>query len=173
MTIASTDVLGTLPALKKLGHLADVRPVVVIDTREQEPLPISRLAVVRTGLQTADYSFQGGEHLFGVERKSIGDLVGCCMGENRARFEREMHRLRGFRFKRLLIIGSRSMIEDQQYKSRIKPLAVLHSLDAWEGEVRPARGLRRGSDPGRGARGEVGVVVCTPDGRGCQRPFSR
>lgn len=124
--------LGTLPALKGLGKLADLRPVLVIDSREQTPLPITRLETVRAGLQSGDYSFQGGEHLFAVERKSIDDVVSCCTGENRLRFEREMHRLRGFRFKRLLIVGARWMIEGQRYKSQIKPAAVLHSLAAWE-----------------------------------------
>ncbi len=127
-----TGTLGTLPALKTLGRLADLRPVIVVDSREQEPLVFTRLASVTGGLQSGDYSFQGGEHLFAVERKSIDDLVSCCTGENRWRFEREMHRLRGFRFKRLLIIGHRWMIEGQRYNSRLKPAAVLHSLAAWE-----------------------------------------
>ena len=122
----------TLPALKKLGKLADLRPVVIIDSREQTPLPITRVKTVRAGLQSVDYSFVGGEQVFGVERKSIDDLVGCCMGENRERFEREMHRLRGFRFKRLLIVGPHWMIDAHRYKSKIKPSAVLHSLSAWE-----------------------------------------
>ena len=124
--------LPTLPALKRLGKLADLRPVIIIDTREQTPLPIKRLETVRAGLQTADYSFQGGEQMFGIERKSIDDLVGCCMGENRERFEREMHRLRGFRFKRLLIVGPRWMIDAHRYKSKVLPKTVLHSLSAWE-----------------------------------------
>jgi hypothetical protein len=34
----------------------------------------------------------------------------CCMGENRQRFERELHRLRGFRFARLLVVGSEEEI---------------------------------------------------------------
>jgi DNA excision repair protein ERCC-4 len=54
------------------------------------------------------------------------------MGENRERFERELHRLRGFRFKRLLIIGSRGEIELQRYYSRIAPKAVLATLSAFE-----------------------------------------
>jgi len=53
----------------------------------------------------------GGENLFAIERKSIADLVGCCVGENRERFFRELHRLRGFRFKRLLVIGGRADID--------------------------------------------------------------
>jgi DNA excision repair protein ERCC-4 len=127
-----TSPLGTLPALRSLGKLADLRPVLVIDTREQDPLAFTRLDSVRAGLQSGDYSFLGGEHLFAVERKSIDDLVGCCVGDNRERFERELHRLRGFRFKRLLIIGHRWMIEGRRYKSRVEPSVILHSLAAWE-----------------------------------------
>ena len=132
MNTAPAPELPKLPALRSLARLADLRPVIVIDSREQTPLPITRLETVRAGLTTGDYSFQGGEHVFAVERKSIDDLVGCCMGDNRERFEREMHRLRGFRFKRLLIVGARWMIEGQRYKSQIKPAAVLNSLAAWE-----------------------------------------
>ena len=72
------------------------------------------------------------EELFAVERKSIADLTACCCGDNRQRFERELHRLRGYRFKRLLVIGSRGQIEAQQYQSRISSRAVLGSLAAWE-----------------------------------------
>lgn len=124
--------LGTLPALKGLGKLADLRPVVIIDSREQNPLPIKRLEYVRVGLQSADYSFLGAEHLFGIERKSLDDLVQCCVGDNRARLERELHRLRGFRFARLLIVGNRWEIEAHKYRSAIKPAVVFNSLSAWE-----------------------------------------
>jgi ERCC4-type nuclease len=121
----------TLPALRSLGELADAKPVVVVDGREQTPLVFTRLASVEGTLYSGDYSIQGLEDLFAVERKSIGDLVGCCTGD-RARLERELHRLRGFRFKRLVIIGSRGLIETQRYRSRISPRAVLGSLAAWE-----------------------------------------
>jgi hypothetical protein len=46
--------------------------------------------------------------------------------------ERELHRLRGFRFKRLLIVGSCGEIELQRYYSRIAPKAVLATLSAFE-----------------------------------------
>jgi hypothetical protein len=47
------------------------------------------------------------------------------MGENRERFERELHRLRGYRFKRLFVVGSEAAILAGQYHSNIKPNAVL------------------------------------------------
>jgi DNA excision repair protein ERCC-4 len=122
----------TFPILKRVAELSEQRPCILVDSREQTPLVFSRLPSRSATLQTGDYSIVGMEELFAVERKSIADLTACCMGENRQRFERELHRLRGYRFKRLLVIGSRGQIEAQQYQSRISPRAVLGSLSAWE-----------------------------------------
>lgn len=76
----------------------------------------------------------GGPHAYrkDTERKSIADLVSCCAASNRARFENELHRLRGYRFKRLLIVGKRSAIEAGRYRSKITPAAVLGTLSAFE-----------------------------------------
>ena len=126
------EAIQTLPALRRLGDLADVRPVIVVDTREQAPLVFTRLEAQRGTLQTGDYSFRGGEELFAIERKSIPDLVACCVGDNRERFVRELHRLRGYRFKRLLVVGSREEIESAKYRSNVTPKAVLATLGAFE-----------------------------------------
>ena len=40
--------------------------------------------------------------------------------------------MRGFRFKRLLIVGTREEIEAGAYRSTIRPASVLASLAAWE-----------------------------------------
>jgi ERCC4-type nuclease len=95
-------------------------------------LPFTRLASERGTLTTGDYSFAGGEELFAIERKSVADLVACCAGDNRDRFFRELHRLRGYRFKRLLIVGTPAEIEAGNYRSRITPRAVLSTLAAIE-----------------------------------------
>ncbi len=121
----------TLPALRGLNRLADLRPCVLIDTREQTPLTFVNLPSTRGSLQSGDYSLAGLEDHFAVERKSIADLVGSVCAE-RERFERELHRLRGFHFKRLLIVGSRSEVEAGLYRSKMTPRAVLASLDAFE-----------------------------------------
>lgn len=107
-------------------------PVIVTDTREQTPLQFSRLANVVETLLTGDYSVECWEEHFAVERKTIGDLVGCCVGDSRTRFERELHRLRGFRFKRLLIVGTRTELENHRYHSKVLPASILGSLAAWE-----------------------------------------
>lgn len=129
--IRAEQPLPSLPALKGLGRLADIRPVIIIDNREQAPLEFTRLASVRGTLQSGDYSVVGCETLFSIERKSISDLTGCVAG-GRDRFERELHRLRGFRFARLLIVGSVEAIEAGEYRSKIKPKAVLNTLSAFE-----------------------------------------
>lgn len=121
-----------LPRIPRRGIAPDFEPVIVVDTREQDPLPITRFRTVRATLRSGDYSFAGGEEHFAIERKTVEDLVSCCAGENRERFERELHRLRGFDFARLLIIGTREQITAGAYRSQISPAAVLGSLNAWE-----------------------------------------
>lgn len=138
---ADATTFPPLPAIRRLHDQSDVRsghrPAVVIDTREQDPLPITRLPVERGTLTSGDYSIRGCEHLFAVERKSISDLVSCCVGNNRERFERELHRLRGFRFARLLIVGARAEVEQHRYRSSITPKSVLHTLAAFEARYIP------------------------------------
>jgi len=124
--------LPLLPALKSLGDLATRLPSIMIDTREQDPLPIARLPVFRGGLYTGDYSVAGLEGAFAIERKSIADLGSCCAASNRERFENELHRLRGFRFRRLFVIGTREEIEAGAYRSNVQPAAVLGTLAAFE-----------------------------------------
>lgn len=106
--------------------------MIIADTREQTPLVFTSLAFIRGTLQTGDYSLAGCEESFAVERKTVADLVGCCTGANRERFEREMHRLRGYRFKRLLVVGDRREVEEHRYRSNIAPASVLGSLATWE-----------------------------------------
>jgi ERCC4-type nuclease len=122
----------TLPGLRGLAKLADLRPEIVVDSREQSPLVFTRLQAVTGSLYSGDYSIRCLEDSFAVERKSIDDLANCCLASNRDRFEHELHRLRGYRFKRLLIIGSRDDIAAGRYYSRIAPKAVLATLGAFE-----------------------------------------
>jgi len=145
-----SDSLPFLPALRHLGDLADKLPTVIIDTREQYPLPIRRLPFIRRGLYTGDYSIAGLEPIFSVERKSIADIVSCCTDSNRERFEHELHRLRGFRFRRLLIVGKRSDIETKKYRSNIPPASVLGTLAALE--VRYEIAIVWGETPERSAK---------------------
>jgi len=110
---------------------ADFRPTIVIDSREQTPLAFNRLASVVAGLDTGDYSIRGLETLFGIERKTVPDLV-ASVTTGRERFERELARLRGHRFKRLLVVGCPGEIAAQHYRGNTSPKSVLHTLAAFE-----------------------------------------
>ncbi|MCP4638874.1 MAG: hypothetical protein GY851_00500 [bacterium] len=104
-----------------------VEPVIIVDTREQRPLPVRAYACERAGLKTGDYSVKGYEGEFAVERKSIPDLVGCC-GKGRERFKKQIERLRGYEFRRLLVIGRKDDIRERRYRSLVHPRAVAHTL---------------------------------------------
>jgi hypothetical protein len=80
-TALATTEFPALPALKGLGRLADLRPVICVDSREQQALTFTRLESVVATLQSADYSFLGAEERFAVSRKSLPDLVSSCVGE--------------------------------------------------------------------------------------------
>ncbi len=112
------------------------QPRILIDTREQDPLPIARYPSARATLNSGDYSFAGGEHLLAVERKTIPDLVRSLTTE-RERFTRELERLRGYRFARLLVIGWPGQIEQGHYRSKTPPKAILHSLYSLEAKFVP------------------------------------
>jgi ERCC4-type nuclease len=120
-----------LPALRGLARLADLRPKIVVDTREQAPLVFTNLPSVRGTLQSGDYAPAGLEHVAAVERKSAVDLVASVTRE-RERFERELHRLRGFHFARVLVTASRDSIARGEYRSAASPKAVLASCEALE-----------------------------------------
>lgn len=102
-------------------------PVIITDTREQRPLVFLNLTSERGTLQSGDYSVKGLENDFAIERKSIPDLC-QSLTRGRERFERELHRLRGFDFARVLIIGSPHEVQIQAQNAK----AIFSSLTAME-----------------------------------------
>jgi ERCC4-type nuclease len=106
-------------------------PIILIDTREQTPLLFAHFPTERATLATGDYSVKGFENDFCVERKSITDLVQSATFE-RERFERELVRMRGYSFRRLLIVGTLADIEAHRYRSQANPKAIIASLTAFE-----------------------------------------
>jgi len=108
-----------------------MNPTIIIDSREQAPLVFTQYPSLVSTLQSGDYSILGLCNKFAVERKSISDLIGS-LTTGRERFERELHRLRGFHFARLLIIGKESDIIDGNYRSKANPKSIMHSLYSFE-----------------------------------------
>ena len=81
--------------VKRNGHsllrsAAVPKPIILIDTREQQPWPLFAShrnwigGEVRATLKCGDYSVQGMEGLLALERKSLADLVDCTIN-SRAR----------------------------------------------------------------------------------------
>lgn len=115
------------------------RPVVLIDTREQNPFSFSRFRNwigderVAT-LATGDYSVEGMEHLLSLERKSLSDLISTLM-HNRQRFWRECERLQQFAHRAILVEASYSDIKSPYTHlghTTAHPNGVSGTLDALE-----------------------------------------
>ena len=106
-------------------------PVILVDTCEQTPLTFANCPSETATLATGDYSIMGFEDEFTVERKSLDDLVGSCTND-RERFERELVRMRGYYFRRLLIVGTVEDVEAHRYRSRAEPKEILASVTAFE-----------------------------------------
>ena len=108
--------------------------VAIVDSREQNPLDLTPLQTVPGSLQTGDYSLQGCDEIR-IERKSLPDLL-MCVGTERERFDREVERLMAFRIPILLVESSWAEIELGQWRSKVRPEAVMGSLMSWQ-----ARGI--------------------------------
>ncbi len=102
----------------------------IVDTREQLPLCLDPLRVQVGTLDTGDYSLLGCDHIR-IERKSLDDLLGC-VGRDRERFDREVQRLLAFPVRVLLVEASWPQIELGQWRSKLKPEAVIGSLLGWQ-----------------------------------------
>jgi DNA excision repair protein ERCC-4 len=109
------------------------RPVILVDTREQDPWTFEALKVStkRGTLKAGDYSVKGcASGGIAVERKSVADLFGT-MTSGRIRFEKEMARLSEFRFAALVVEGSVEEILRGSRFSRIHPARMLDTLHKW------------------------------------------
>jgi len=114
-----------------------VEPVVVIDSREKKPYSFYDTDVIRTGLETGDYTIEGFEGVFAVERKSLDDLANT-LGAGRERFEREIQRAQNFEEFVVVIEAEKSMLYDRDgrghcihYYSKIHPNSIIGTVEKW------------------------------------------
>lgn len=120
------------------GNIENAAPVIVIDTREQRPFHFGdTIRTVRKCLKTGDYSVEGYEGHFAVERKSIPDLIGTLTA-GRDRFEREMQRMAAFRFRRVIVEGSLRQVLayvkriDRDRGRRVRLNSIIGTIYAFE-----------------------------------------
>ena len=72
--------------------------IILVDSREQAPYDFARYgaATETATLPVGDYSLPGFEDRVSIERKPLDDLVGCLMGKDLERFEKELARARHY-----------------------------------------------------------------------------
>lgn len=105
---------------------------IIIDTREQLPFLFSGFScgAKRGALKTGDYSIEGFEEEFTIERKSKSDLYGS-FGKGRDRFEREFSRMKDFKYSAMVIEDSFQGLKKAPFKSKIHPNSVIQSILSW------------------------------------------
>lgn len=115
------------------------KPIVLVDTREQDPFSFARfknwIADERVAtLQTGDYTVEGLETVVTLERKNLTDLISTLM-HNRARFWRECERMQAFKHRAILVEASYSDVKSPYTHlgfTAAHPNGVAGTLDALE-----------------------------------------
>jgi ERCC4-type nuclease len=104
--------------------------IILVDSREQAPYDFAkyRAATVTATLPVGDNSLPGFEDRVSIERKSLDDLIGCLMGADRVRFEKELARGRACDFFCVVIEGSLSEVSQGKFRSAMRPHSALQSL---------------------------------------------
>jgi len=110
-----------------------------VDTREQTPLEFEHCATVRGTIGTFDYSLDGDQDSFAIERKSLPDLIqSLAIQKNWIRELKKIRRARAAGFPRLFYIveANREDIEHFDYsiftRGRIGAPFIFHQLSELE-----------------------------------------
>jgi ERCC4-type nuclease len=103
---------------------------ILTDSREQTPYLFRGfdVEIEVVGLPVGDYSLPGFEDRVAVERKTLDDLIGCLMGDNRDRFERELAKARHFDLFAVVVEASLADVSNGRYRSEMKAQAALQSI---------------------------------------------
>ena len=95
---------------------------IIIDTREQRRYDFPD--AIHRALPSGDYSLEGLEETFAIERKSLADWVNTVV-HNRRRFCAELKRLQAYDFAAVVIESSFADILRGDYRSDVTPQALL------------------------------------------------
>lgn len=110
---------------------------IIIDSREQCGYTFQTFGAetIISTLPSGDYSIAGMETYVSVERKKLSDLLNC-LGSERARFFRELERLKSYEAAAIVIESPLSVIAAGHYRSRISPQSAIQSLIAIQAQFR-------------------------------------
>jgi ERCC4-type nuclease len=125
-----------LPVAAERGgtQLRTPRPVIVVDTREQNPFSFARFTgwfsgVEKRALELGDYSVAGLEDSCVVERKDLGDLVRSFTVERPVFIER-LRRMSAFPDRLLVVTAALSQVKSRYEHSPANPNQITQSLIA-------------------------------------------
>lgn len=108
--------------------------VVIVDTREQNPLwlpkPMKDLVIMRGTLSNGDYSIRGYEDKFAIERKQ-NDIFAYLTSE-REKTKLKLERLMAYEFKALVIEFEESELYMPHFFTDISPEVIRQSLVSFE-----------------------------------------
>jgi ERCC4-type nuclease len=126
----------TIPVIAERGgtQLKAPRPVLLIDTREQNPLDFSRFdgwfsGIERKALKLGDYSIAGMEDLCVVERKGLSDLV-HSFTTDRSIFINRLRRMASYPHRLLVITSPLSQVKSPYPHAGVDPNRITQSLVA-------------------------------------------
>lgn len=125
-----------IPVLAERGgtQIKTPKPVLLVDTREQNPPDCSRFAgwfagIERKALPLGDYSVAGLEDVCVVERKDLADLV-HSLTTDRSVFVSRLRRMTTHPHRLLVITAALSQVKSRYPFSTVDPNRVLQSLIA-------------------------------------------
>ena len=102
---------------------------IVIDSREQNPFQFDfpDCGTIVGSLYAGYYTLYGFESSIAVERKELGDLIGC-LTSGRDRFMRELERLRGYDSAVVVVESEFADIVNGNYRSRLNSESAVQSI---------------------------------------------
>lgn len=114
------------------------KPVLMIDTREQNPLNFKKWVdkfehIISATLTEGDYTVYvpGDNRKIAFERKSLQDLVGT-VARGKDRFRKELERLKQYEYRAIIIESTYSKVSSPYTFSQFNPKSVIGSLQAFQ-----------------------------------------
>lgn len=116
----------------------------VVDSRERKPYEFDGYnQVLEKTLETGDYTLDGFEDVFAVERKTLDDLA-KSLGADRDRFENEIRRAQAFHEFAVVIEAPREHVyafagtgNSPHYYSGIYPNSIIGTVEQWPQKYSP------------------------------------
>jgi len=125
-----------LPVVAERGgtQLRTPKPVVIVDSREQNPFSFARFqgwfaGVEKKSLALGDYSVSGLEEVCVVERKDLSDLI-CSFTAERPVFIKRLRRMSEVPDRLLVVTAAMSQVKSRYEYSPANPNQVTQSLIA-------------------------------------------